>query len=115
MVRKFLVVIAVASFIAPAMVFAHAGHEHGAPAPPVQAQKVEPPHQPPSGPDMMQMRLMQENTMLRRELEKEKAMEKMKEAAQATEKAATRSAYIITGLLFCAAGLAVRYYPGKEA
>jgi hypothetical protein len=61
----------------------------------------------------MTAKLVVENSQLRIENQKLKAEVSMNDAVRETEKAKTRVAFIVAGIVFLAAGLYLRYAPGK--
>ncbi|MBI3793362.1 MAG: hypothetical protein HY280_01365 [Nitrospinae bacterium] len=108
MTKKLFVVPAFVILLAPALAFAHAGHEHGEPAPAV----VEAPK--PAAADPAQTRLLQENVALKKELEKERLNSARIMAEKSADNSATRSSFLITGLLLGVVGLVIRYLPGGK-
>lgn len=111
MAKKLIILAAVVALLAPASVFAHAGHEHGEAAPKQPDQAAAPA---PLLSNQTQTALIQENEFLKKELEKEKLRADKKIAEVVTDMSATRSSYIIIGLIFGVIGLVIRYFPEKE-
>jgi hypothetical protein len=128
MLKRFVILavtVAIAIAIAlPGLAYAHAGHEHTDEAhehPNMMNQPIEGQHgmpnpggmqpQPFAGPNPMM--LMQENIQLRAELGRNKSVS-VATAVNETQKSGVRATYILVGLFFIAAGLLVRYLPGKE-
>jgi hypothetical protein len=109
-VKKYLAFLLALVVLAPLSALAHAGHEHGG-TPHEQARPEQPPT---AGQDQTQIEIMQENIMLKKELEKLKMDANIKAVEKETEKAATRSSFVVTGMLFIAVGLVIRYLPRKE-
>jgi len=110
MVKNYLAVALTVALFSPLSASAHAGHEHGGGNPRPLSQQ-EPQAQ--SSPDATQIEIMQENIMLKKELERQKMAVEMKYAEKETEKAATRSSFIVTGMLFIGLGLVIRYLPRR--